>query len=137
MADRNVSDLCPELQGLLPVFIANCADDGITVRAIVTWRSATDQNDAKLAGLSNAAAGQSPHNHINAQGLPCSLAFDFGVFDQGAYVQNGQDARYSKAGAIAKGMGLVWGGDFTHPDYDHIELANWRQYRSSAETATA
>lgn len=121
MTDRNVLDCCPELQTLIPQFIEKCASCGITVRPIVTWRSATDQNDAKLKGLSNASAGQSPHNHTDAQGKPCSLAFDFGVFDHGQYVSDGLDSRYAQAGAVAKGLGLAWGGDWHHPDWDHVE----------------
>lgn len=130
MSDRNISDLCPELQGLLPVFIKKCADVNIDIRPIVTWRSAADQNNAKLKGLSNASAGQSPHNHVNAKGLPCSLALDFGIFDNGKYVVNGNDPRYAECGVIAEGLGLQWGGRWHHPDFDHLELSGWKTYQS-------
>jgi hypothetical protein len=132
MTDKNLTDLCPELQGQAPLFITNCAEAGITVRIIVTWRDATDQNQCELEGLSAAKAGQSPHNHTNPDGSPCSLAYDFGVFRDGSYVTDGTDPSYAQAGAIAEGMGLVWGGLWSKPDYDHIELANWRQYGANS-----
>jgi hypothetical protein len=40
--------------------------------------------------------------------------------------------RYTTAGAIAKLLGLFWGGDWTIekddclPDSDHLQLPNWR-----------
>lgn len=128
MTDRNISDLCPEIQALMPQFIEKCASSGITVRPIVTWRSATDQNVCKASGLSNALAGQSPHNYVNPQGSLCSLAFDFGVFDRGTYISDGTDARYAQAGAIGKGLGLEYGGDWLKPDWDHLQIANWKNY---------
>lgn len=132
MADRNLVDCCPELQTLIPQFIEKCASAGITVRITVTWRGQTDQNDAKMKGLSNASFGKSPHNHIDSQGRPCSLGFDFGCFVLGQYISDGTSKLYTQAGAIAKGLGLTWGGDFTHPDYDHCELTGWKHYQSSA-----
>ena len=126
MADNKTSDLCPALRALVPKFIENCAFDGVTVKILVTWRDATAQNAAKAAGLSNAAAGSSPHNCLDVQGNPASKAFDFGVFNNGVYLTNGSDPRYAQAGAVAVALGLAWGGDWHHPDYDHVELMNWR-----------
>lgn len=133
MIDRDLKDLCPELQVLAPIFITKCATAGITVKAIVTYRSPAEQNKVKSQGLSNAPAGQSPHNHLDPDGKPCSLAFDFAIFDHGGYVMDGTDRRYAQAGAIAKGLGLEWGGDFISPhtgkpkpDWDHVQISNWR-----------
>lgn len=134
MTDRNPNDLCIELQAILPQFIERCAAAGITVRPIVTWRSATDQNDAKLKGLSNASAGASPHNHVDTEGKPCSLAFDFAVFVLGQYIKDGTNPLYAQAGAIAKGLGLDYGGDWEHPDYDHIQLQGWKTYGNPSIT---
>lgn len=127
MTDSNIADLCPELLTKYREWLIECHAVPIAVKAIVTWRSDIDQNAAKADGLSNAAAGQSPHNCIDGHGLPSSRAFDFAVFDEDAqYITDGTDPRYTKAGEIAESLGLVWGGRWKHPDYDHIELKNWR-----------
>ena len=127
MTDRAITDLCPALQAIYAQWLENCKAAGLQVGAIVTWRSAADQNKAKECGLSNAAAGQSPHNCCDADGNPAARAFDFGVFEGAVYITDGEDARYGQAAQIAKDLGLVWGGDWISlKDYDHLELANWK-----------
>jgi len=127
MTDANLNDFCPDLQILYKEWLRQCTAAGLNTHAIVTWRDPADQDAAKAEGLSNAAAGQSPHNCCDATGNPASKAFDFGIFKaDGSYVTNGTDAHYIQAGEIAEGIGLVWGGRWIHPDYDHIEMADWK-----------
>lgn len=126
MTDNNITDLCPELQNIYKQWLAQCHDAGLAVRAIVTWRSSSDQNTAKANGLSNACAGQSPHNCCDVSGAPASKAFDFAVFDNAQYIKDGTDPRYKQAGKIGERLGLVWGGSWHKPDYDHLELSNWK-----------
>lgn len=127
MTSRDINDLCPEAQTLCREFMAQCKAAGIDARQIVTYRGPAEQNAAKAAGLSNAAAGQSPHNYCDADGKPASRAFDFGIFeDHGVYITDGEDERYLQAGEIGEGVGLSWGGRWQHPDYDHMELRNWK-----------
>lgn len=135
MSDRLITDLCPELQPIYKEWLSNCKDAGLNVAAIVTWRSSVDQNAAKAQGLSKAGAGSSPHNCCNDDGSPNSKAFDFGVFeDDGKYVTDGKDPRYTQAAEIGKSLGLVWGGEFHSIfDPDHLELKNWR---TDSETMT-
>lgn len=123
---RDINDLCPQLQIIYREWVAQCHVTGLPVKAIQTWRSAIDQDAAKASGKSNAAAGQSPHNCCTTDGEPFSKAFDFGVFDNGQYITDGTDDRYRKAGQIGKGLGLVWGGDWKKPDWDHLELNDWK-----------
>lgn len=129
MTDRDIRDLCPELLIIYREWLMQCHEAGLAVKAIVTWRSASDQDKAKASGLSNASAGKSPHNCCDVNGKPASKAFDFAVFDADAsYVTNGSDSRYRKAGEIGKSLGLTWGGDFhSFKDFDHLELSNWKQ----------
>jgi peptidoglycan LD-endopeptidase CwlK len=127
MADSNLSDLDPRLQPLAQQFLTQCAAAGLKVRIIVTYRNSQDQDEAHAKGLSKALGGQSPHNVCLDNGTPASRAFDFGCFmPDGTYITSGLDPAYSQAAEIAKGLGLVWGGDFfSFKDYDHCELANW------------
>lgn len=130
----DLSQLCPELQPIAREFLAQCTSQGLTAKILVTWRSAAEQNKAKAAGLSNASAGQSPHNICNINGNPASYAFDFGLFDNGAYITNGSDDRYRKAGQIGKQLGLCWGGEFKSIfDADHLELPGWRYILDNKE----
>lgn len=133
MTDANIQDLCPELLAIYREWLAECHVVGLATRAIVTWRSADEQNTAKAKGLSNASAGESPHNCCDSAGLPNSKAFDYAIFDGNAhYVTDGMDDRYRHAGEIGKSLGLVWGGDWTiekdgcKPDWDHLQMKNWK-----------
>lgn len=128
MSSRDPADLCPELQTLYKEWQMECHAAGLNAKAIVTWRSPTEQNVAKAEGLSNASAGESPHNCCDDTGKAASKAFDFGVFeDDGSYVRNGLDDRYRQAGEIGKGIGLIYGGDWIHfKDFDHLEMRDWK-----------
>ena len=122
----DMKQLDPRLCKLAYEFLDHCHSAGLECRITQTWRSAADQNKAKAAGLSKAAAGQSPHNVVDADGLPCSRAFDFGMYIGGKYLTDGTNKAYGKAGEIAEKLGLEWGGTWHTPDYDHLQLPNWR-----------
>lgn len=127
MTDRDIADLCPELRTVYREWLMKCHGAGLAVKAIVTWRDAIDQDAAKASGLSNASAGESPHNCCNPDGSPASKAFDFAVFDEDAhYITDGEDFRYRLAGKIGEGLGLEWGGRWPHPDWDHLQIKNWK-----------
>jgi peptidoglycan LD-endopeptidase CwlK len=123
MTDRNLADLDPQLQPAARETIdhANAALAPSSVEITTTWRNSAAQQAAKVAGLSNAGAGASPHNCCLADGTPAARAFDFSVFNpDGSYVEDGSDPRYRTVGEIGKSLGLAWGGDWTL-DHDHCE----------------
>lgn len=138
--DNSLLDLSPKFLPFVKEFLSTVNDSikPFTCKIIITYRNGADQNAAKSCGLSNASAGQSPHNCIDASGNPASQAADFAIFDSnGAYVTDGTDRRYTTAGNIAETLGLVWGGSWSHGihsdgtpydyrDYDHIEASNWK-----------
>jgi hypothetical protein len=77
-------------------------------------RTVAEQAAALASGKSKVSIGW--HNY--------GLGLDFGIIDEtGAYVTNGRDARYTAVGYICKSsiVGLIWGGDWADPDYDHFE----------------
>lgn len=126
MTDADINDLCSDLQAIYGQWLVRCHAVGLKVKAIVTWRSSQDQDIAKANGLSNANAGESPHNCMGANG-PASKAFDFACFgDNAHYITDGTDDRYTQAGEIGEDLGLVWGGRWHKPDYDHLELKAWK-----------
>lgn len=119
--------LCPLADQFLT--LVNKAIFPSICKITVTYRNAHDQDLAKSKGLSNAASGQSPHNCCDATGRPAARAFDFAIFaPDGKYVTDGTDVRYAKAGGIAIGINLDWGGSWAHPDYDHVQLKDWKIY---------
>lgn len=127
MTDANAQDLCVEILPIYRQWLMECHEAGLAVRATVTWRSRADQDKVKALGLSNASAKESPHNCMDSFGLPASKAFDFAIYNNDAsYVKDGMDPRYRQAGEIGESLGLVWGGRWLHPDWDHLELANWK-----------
>jgi hypothetical protein len=133
MTDRDPNHLCEPLRVIYQEWLDRCTAAGLQVKAIVTYRSGLDQDVAKQNGLSNASAGQSPHNCTDANGNPASKAFDFGIFeDHGVYITDGTDDRYRQAAEIGEQLGLEWGGRWLHPDFDHLEMANWKASLSPA-----
>lgn len=144
MSDRNMIDVDPRFASIVDAVLnkSNLALAPSKAIITITWRDAQDQNAAAVAGLSKAVAGQSPHNCVSADDKPCARAVDFAIIDpQGTYVADGSDPRYGTVGAIAVSMGAEFGGDWTlekdgcAPDFDHIQMANWREvtpYSSAA-----
>jgi hypothetical protein len=135
MTDCALTDLDPCLQPLAQQWLdqTNTSIAPSKCRITVTWRDANDQNVAKACGSSKAGSGQSPHNYTLPDGTPASRAFDFAVFDpDGNYIKDGTNPAYSTAGQIAENLGLEWGGRWTidqdgcGPDFDHIQMINWR-----------
>lgn len=126
MADSKLLDLRPELQSIARQFLDAC-NTLFRTRITETWRNADEQGAAHDKGLSNAKAGESPHNCCDAHGKPSARGFDFAILEKdGTYVKDGADPRYAKAGEIGESLGLVWGGHFPKPDYDHLQLKNWK-----------
>lgn len=131
----NLLELDPRLQPIAQAFLKDSNASLAPSKCVitVTWRNPEAQNAAHAAGLSNAAAGHSPHNCVDINGNPSSRAFDYAILDKdGHYVTNGEDSRYATTGQIGKNLLLVWGGDWTmekdhcNPDYDHLQMINWK-----------
>lgn len=133
LTDACIDDLCNPLIVVARKWLAEC-NIYFPTKIIITWRSANDQDKVKQSGLSNASSGQSPHDLLDAHGNPASRAWDFAIYDRdNNYITDGTNSKYSQAGEIAESMKdengnsfLTWGGRWKHPDYDHIEMMNWK-----------
>lgn len=119
----DLTTLHPDLQPLCQQFFEKCGTAGIKARINrPMWRDAATQQALYDKGLSNAPAGHGKHE-FTIDGKPASKAFDFSLFTpEGRYITDGSDHLYARAGEIGKSIGLIWGGDWHHPDYDHMEL---------------
>lgn len=119
---RKLSDLTPEMAKVAQQFIDKCKAAGIDVIITSTFRNNASQAALYAQGrtvpgkrVTNAPAGSSMHNY--------RTAFDFVPLVAGKAVWN-DIALFKKCGAIAKTLGLEWGGDWTSfKDYPHIQQA--------------
>ena len=111
---------------------------GIDARVICGYRTDEEQNNLHKQGrdedgniinkkevVTNAKAGQSPHNPA---GLNQSLAVDIAIYENGKINWNSPD--YQKVGKIGQDNGLKWGGEFTSPkgDFGHFEVKDWKSF---------
>lgn len=125
MIDTNLSHLHPEIQTMAREFLAQCANAGLKVKIIETWRDPKREDELHAKGITK-ATGKTCKHCFMLGAIPASKAFDFALYDaSGAYIRDGGDLAYRKAGELGRGIGMIWGGDFKHapPDFDHFEIA--------------
>ena len=120
---RKLEDLLPEVQPLERTFVAECANQGIPVLIIQTFRTVQEQNELYAQGrtkpgkiVTNAKGGYSWHNF--------KRAFDAVPIDsKGQPSWNAPQSIWQKMGQIAKDCGLEWGGSWSgFLDLDHFQF---------------
>lgn len=116
-----ISLLDPELRLKVPLWRAACHTQGLDVRITETWRDPAREDQLHAQGITRATSLTCRHCDM-LNGQPASRAFDFAAFINRVYITNGKDPVYALAGQIAESLGLVWGGRFHNPDWDHVEL---------------
>lgn len=121
MADTSLLDLHPDLRPLTQQWLLECATQGLDVKITETWRDPSRENKLHAEGITKATGLTCEHCGM-IDNKPASRAFDFAAFINHVYITNGKDSVYALAGQIAESLGLVWGGRFHNPDWDHVEL---------------
>lgn len=131
-SEKNIAGLQPPLQAIARAFLKECAQKGLGTKIICGLRTFAEQDALYAKGrkhpgdiVTNARGGQSWHNY--------GLAFDIGIFDGKAYLDN--SPQYAIAGEIGTRLGLEWGGFWKSPvDEPHFQLRpKWATSMSSAE----
>ncbi len=121
---REVALLHPELQEIVTEFLSLCLSKGLPVIITQTWRSKQEQDQLYAQGrtkpgsiVTNCKYPLSPH---------CwGVAFDFCRNVRGREYDD-SDGFFKKVGAVGKGLGLAWGGDWKgFVDKPHLELAKY------------
>lgn len=117
MASRDIKDCHPELQKLIPLFVAKCKELGFDVLIYCTYRSGEEQNQLYAIGrttlgkkVTNAKAGQSKHN-FTIDGKPASKAFDAVPSIGGKPLWNDY-AAIDLMGKAGEAVGLEWAGSW-------------------------
>lgn len=135
MSDRLIKDLDPRLQRLAAKFLTACAARGINAFITTTYRSPVEQDadyaqGRSVAGhiITNAKAGESPHNWHLPDGTPQARAFDFAIKgSNGTLDWDASDPSWLAAISIGEGLGMVSGSTFhSISDTPHMELPNWK-----------
>ena len=123
---REVSALHPRLQEKIRIWQEQCRKNGLKIGIGECLRTAAEQDALYAQGRTK------PGSIVtNAKGSTYSSQHQWGVAvdfyrndGKGAY--NQADGFFDKAGALAKTVGLGWGGDWKSPvDKPHLYLPDW------------
>lgn len=123
---RDITLCHPRLQTLTAQLIDKCADAGLPIKIGESFRSVAEQDALYAQGRTQ------PGSIVtNAKGSSYSsqhqwgIAADFYRADgKGAYNESGD--YFKRVGAIAKQLGLAWGGDWKSiVDKPHLYLPDW------------
>lgn len=117
---RDIAELLPRVQAKCSAFVNACKAAGIDVIITSTYRDNASQAALYAQGrtapgprVTNANAGQSPHNY--------RVAFDFVPVINGKAVWDHEDL-WQRCGAIGKSVGLEWGGSWeSFKDKPHMQ----------------
>lgn len=123
MTDNSLNDLDAALKPLCEQFIQSCSNKGMPIVITETFRDPVREDMLHAQGITPATSKTCEHCHTLEDGTPASRAFDFLIKNMdGSIIADGTNSAYHLAGQVAEDLGLVWGGRFRHPDYDHVQL---------------
>lgn len=105
-------------------FIRRFHQLGVPMFCSELWRTPERQDELFRKQTSKAKAGQSPHNYGCAVDLVHSI-HGWNLTDKEWEVVG----HVGKELAKARGLKLVWGGDWKFYDPAHWEIENWREIR--------
>ena len=138
-SERYIRTLQPKAQDAARLFLGKVLDAGIVARIISGTRTYSEQNALFRRGrfgnpppqVTKARGGQSNHNF--------GIAWDIGIFENGAY--RGSSIKYRRAAEVGLAPGVEWGGHWTtFKDEPHYQLATSSRIavvRSSFESGLA
>ncbi len=133
---RDLDLLHPDFRPVVDRFLARCAEAGLMVMVVETWRSQAAHDEDVKNGRSWVTKSKHQNTALrrNQEGVrevvPASLAIDIAPYDQ--YELHGPDKLQWKAddpvwqrlGEIGESLGLKWGGRWKRRDMAHFQ-ASW------------
>ena len=134
MTIRDINELTPLAQTACRLFMARCREAGLDVFITETYRPQSRQNELWEQGRTKLYdengkrlkivtwTMHSRHTSRRAWDIACNgpILYDIDTLN--------------KAGAIAKSLGITWGGDWTTPDKPHFEIdVSWEAPKEDEE----
>jgi peptidoglycan L-alanyl-D-glutamate endopeptidase CwlK len=122
---RDIKQLHPRLQAKVEELKALCEKEGLNIGIGECFRSVAEQDKLYAQGRTT------PGSIVtNAKGSTYSSQHQWGIaFDFFKNVKGHEYddiAFFNKVGALAKSIGLAWGGDWKNPvDKPHLYLGDW------------
>ena len=134
MTIRDINELTPLAQTACRLFMAKCREAGLDIFITETYRPQSRQNELWEQGRTKLYdengkrlkivtwTMHSRHTSRRAWDIACNgcILYDIDTLN--------------KAGAIAKSLGITWGGDWKDPDKPHFEIGiNWEAPKEDEE----
>ena len=126
---KDISELTPTAQKACNAFLYECEQQGLKVRITETYRSQERQNELYAQGRTN--TGQivtwtKKSRHTSRR------AWDICQDVKGQ--EYSDTAFFKKCGAVAKELGITWGGTWKTPDMPHFEIGEiWGEEEMTLE----
>ena len=123
---RDITKLHPELQRKIGELVLACTGQGLKIGFSECVRTVEEQNALYAKGRTAPGAIVT-----NAKGSDYSSQHQWGIAadfyrNDGKGAFDNTDGFFETVGAIAKSIGLGWGGDWTKPkDRPHLYLPDW------------
>lgn len=122
---RDISQLHPELQNKITKLTELCKGEGLPLGIGECFRSVQEQDELYAQGRTKPGSiiTNAPGSSYSSQ-HQWGIAFDF--YKNVAGHAYDDDTFFSRVAALAKGIGLAWGGDWTSfVDRPHLYLPSW------------
>lgn len=121
-ACRNIDELLPTAQKACRLFLDECKKEGLNVCITETYRSQDRQNYLYEQGRSRAGNILTWTKNSKHTGR---MAWD--ICKNVKRQEYSDAAFFKKCGAVAKRLGITWGGSWKTPDMPHFEVdKNWK-----------
>ena len=123
---RDISVCHPRLQVKAIQLAGECEKQGLKIKVTDCFRSREEQDALYAQGrtepgniVTNARVSSYSSHHMWGTAFDICRNDGRGAYDDG-------DGFFTRVGAIGKGLGLEWGGDWTSPvDKPHFQLPDW------------
>lgn len=128
---RDITKLHPELQKILPQFIAECQKQGLAVKIGECVRTMAEQNEKYAQGRTTPGTictncKGSTYSSLHQWGVAFDFYLDMDIDGDGSKKDdafNDSKGTFIKIGKIGKKLGLAWGGDFRSiHDSPHFQM---------------
>lgn len=126
---RDINALTPTAQKACRLFLEKCKEAGLNIFITETYRSQERQNELWEQGRTK--PGNIVTWTLNSRHTG-RMAWDIATNGPNLYDMT----VIRKAGAIAQGLSITWGGNWYTPDYVHFEITNSWKVPEEAEEVT-